>query len=51
MAAPVSKELTFPGAQGDALAAKLDLPEAEPLAYQPCSIKWLFHVLSGVPGR
>ena len=33
MAAPVSKELTFPGAQGDALAAKLDLPEAEPLAY------------------
>ncbi len=33
MAAPVSKELSFPGAQGASLAAKLDLPDAEPHAY------------------
>lgn len=33
MAAPKNKELTFPGAQGASLAAKLDLPDAEPHAY------------------
>jgi putative redox protein len=33
MAAPVTKELSFPGAQGASLAAKLDLPEGEPCAY------------------
>ena len=33
MAAPVTKELKFPGAQGSSLAAKLDLPEGDPCAY------------------
>ena len=33
MAAPVTKELSFPGAQGASLAAKLDLPKGEPCAY------------------
>ena len=33
MAAPVTKELTFPGAQGSSLTAKLDLPEGDPCAY------------------